>query len=125
MAAISGKNGKVLAGAVQLAHITGWSLNPTSNNPDWASSDTSGTKNRVAGITDSSGSFDFKWDSTSEIWDTLTEGTEVTLNLYLSATVFIIVPAIIDGISFEVDINDGDTVSGTADFSQSAAITYP
>lgn len=125
MSAISGKNGKVLAGAVTLAEITGWTFNPTSNNPSWSSSGTSGHKTRVAGVKDGSGSFDFKYDDADELWDTLEEGDTVTLNLYLNASKYFVVPAIIDGISYEVDINDGEMVGGSADFSKTAAHTNP
>jgi hypothetical protein len=42
MPTISGKDGKVLIGAVALADITRWTFNATSANPAYASSSTAG-----------------------------------------------------------------------------------
>ena len=55
----------------------------------------------------------------------LTEGTSATLKLYLNATIYFTVPAIIDDVSYEVDINDGDVVGGSANFSCNGARTNP
>jgi len=125
MAGESGKDGKVLAGATQVAEITGWSLNPTANNPSWGSSSVPGFKQRVAGVRDATGSFDYKYDVSSRVHATLKEGDTVTLNLYFNATDYIIVPAVIDAMTFEVDVSDGEVHGGTCSFSQTAAITYP
>ncbi|MHC4406550.1 MAG: hypothetical protein ACYTG0_43550 [Planctomycetota bacterium] len=120
---ISGKDGLVKAGAggTQIAEITGWRFTKTSNNPAWASSDTGGYKTRVAGVKDGSGSIDFKYSTATAQHTLIAEGTLVTLELYRNASLYISVPAVIDSISDEVDINDGDTVSGSADFSITAA----
>ena len=125
MAGFSGQNGKVLSGDTTLAQITKWRYNPKSNNPAWASSSAPGQKTRVAGVKDSNGSFDFMEDDTSPVRATLTPGSLVTLKLYEDATRFFTVPAVIDDLSFETDINDGGPVSGSANFSQTAAPTYP
>ena len=125
MSAISGKDGKVQIDAADAAQITGWTFNPTSNNPAWASSDTNGFKDRVGGVKDGSGSFEAKYDDASEVWDTITEGSEMSLGLFLHATVSITVPAIVDGINYEVDINDGEVVAVTVDYSTRGEWTYP
>jgi hypothetical protein len=125
MAAYSGKNGLVKSGSTQLAEITGWKLSTKSNNPAWNSSTSSGSKKRVAGVKDGSGSFDLKVDDSDEIYDTLVEGDSVTLNLYLNATKFFAVPALIDNIDYDVDINDGEVVAATVAFSTNGAWTKP
>lgn len=124
MAGESGQLGKVLSGSSQIAEVTGWSFNPTANNPSWASSTVPGFKQRVAGVRDSTGSFDFKYDTSSKIWGTVKEGDLVTLKLYLNNSDIITVPAVIDSLTVEVDINDGDVTGGTCTFSQTAEITY-
>ena len=125
MSAESGINSKVLAGSTQVAEITGWSLNPTSNNPSWGSSSVPGFKQRVAGVRDATGSFDFKYDFANRQHATLKEGDLVTLHLYLNAADAIDVPAVIDAMTFEADVNDGEPIGGTCTFSQTGAITYP
>jgi hypothetical protein len=52
-------------------------------------------------------------------------GTLLTLKLYLTALGFYTVPAIIDSLRFQVDIDTGDFVSYTADFSTNGAWTNP
>jgi hypothetical protein len=125
MAGFSGKDGYVESGSTKLAQITKWDFNPKSNNPAYASSDTPGQKTRIAGVKDSSGSFDFKVDDTSPAYGVLTPGSTVTLKLYTTTGKYFTVPAIIDDMKFGVDIDGGDTVSGSASFSQTAAVTYP
>lgn len=129
MAGISGKNGKVevttsVPATADAAEITGWRYTETSNNPAWASSGTAGHKTRVAGVGDGSGSADFKYDPDITPADVgLVKGALVTLKLYINAVVFHTISAIIDSISYEVDVNDGETVSGSFDFSDTAAPT--
>lgn len=123
MAALSGKNGKITIGSSDLAEITSWSFNPTSNNPAWASSSNAGYKVREAGVKDGSGSFEGKYDKADQINDRITVGDKVTLLLYIDASSFFSVPAIIDSISYEVDIDDGEIVSFTCDFSTNGAWT--
>ncbi len=125
MAAYSGQNGKVLVGSTTLAEITGWKFDPSVFVDVWASSTSPGFKKRLAGVKDATGSFDFKVDDTSEQWDTFDEGDSVTLKLYLDGTKFFTVPAIIDKLSFAVDINDGPAVTGTATFGSNGTYTYP
>ena len=120
VAGISGKDGKVLIGTTAIAEVTGWRFTKTANNPSWASSDTGGFKTRVAGVKDGSGSIDFKYSPTAEQHTVIGEGTMVTLILHRNGSKTLTVKAIIDSVSDEVDINDGDAVSGSADFSVAA-----
>ena len=125
MAVISGKDGEVKIGANSLADITGWSFNTTSNNPAYASSSTGGYKKRVAGVRDASGNIAFKLNTSNPIGDEFEEGDEVTLLLHVDASNFYSVPAVIDSLSLEVDIDSGDVVGGTAGFSANGAWTNP
>lgn len=110
MAVISGKNGSVGS----YSEITGWSLNWTSNNPSYASSDTAGWKKRVAGMQDVTGSFEGKWDGSAEV----AAGDEVSgLVLNLDASQSYTLDAVIDGVSFECNIDDGEIIGFSVDFS--------
>ena len=126
MSGLSGKNGTILIGAVAIAEITGWSFNPTSNNPSWSGNTNSGYKARVAGVKDASGSFEFKVQDATEVAK-FEVGTLLTLLLHAdgSTTLDYSVPSIVDGVTVEVDIDDGDVVSGSCDFSSNGAWTEP
>ena len=125
MATISGKNGKVMVGEATVADVTHWMLTTTSNNPAYASSATGGFKKRVAGVKDAAGTIAFKLDPAAPITDDFDEGSAVTLLLYIDATNFYTVPALIDSMRLEVDIDNGDIVGGVAQFSANGAWTKP
>lgn len=125
MATISGKDGKVVAGGVELADIVQWSLTTRSHNPAYASSSTGGFKKRIAGVKDGSGAVAFKLDPDDAITDQISEGDAVTLLLYVDATRYYSVPALIDTLRLEVDIDSGDIVGGVAEFSTNGAWTKP
>ncbi|MHB1033232.1 MAG: hypothetical protein ACYC35_23905 [Pirellulales bacterium] len=123
MATISGKDGKVTSGASDVADITRWTFTKKSNNPAYASSSTAGFKKRLGGIREGSGSIEGKFQNNAA--PALAEGDAVTLKLYLDATHFYTVPAVIDAVSVEVDINAGQIVGWSAEFSTNGAWTEP
>ena len=125
MPTISGKDGTVKIGSTPVAEITAWSLSTTSNNPAYASSSTGGYKKRVAGVKDASGSIAFKLDPADPVTDDFDEGDHVTLLLHVDAARFYSVPAVIDSIHLEVDIDSGDIIGGRAEFSSNGAWTKP
>jgi len=125
MATISGKNGKVMIGATALAEITDWTFHASSINHAYASSSTGGFRRRVAGVKDGSGSIGFKLDPDDPLTDDFDEGSAVTLLLYLDATHYYSVPAVIDSIQLAVDISTGDVLAGTAMFSANGSWTKP
>lgn len=125
MATISGKNGLVKIGSTTLADITKWNLTTTASNPAYASSATQGWRTRREGVRDARGEMRFKLDFADPITDDFDEGSAVTLLLYLDAARFYTVPAIIDSLSWEVDINTGEVIGGTAEFGATAPITKP
>lgn len=126
MATKSGKDGKVLIDSTALAAITHWSLRTVSHNPAHASSATGGVKTRSPGVKDSSGTIRFKLDFSDPITSQFVEGSLVTLKLYLDATRFYTVPAIIDALEFaDIDIDDGRTIGGVATFSGTGPVVLP
>lgn len=133
--AISGKNGNVtflplpISGTpgtpTEVAELTKWSFNPKSNNPAWASNRTGGFKRRRSGIRDGSGSMEGKWDPADPITDYLEDGSEIQLNLVTAGTQQFVVPAIIDGIKLDVDLDSGEIIGWSADWSLNGAWTKP
>ena len=116
MAAISGKDGAVGS----YAEVTGWSLNITSNNASYASTSTSGWKKRVQGTSDVTGSVEFKW-SGAKLVDAgdIVSGLVLTIDSSDSYTL----DAIIDTLNVEADLDDGDFISGSFDFSVTGTTT--
>ena len=120
MAAFSGKNGKVIQGVTDIVDTMGWTLSLVSNNPAYASNATAGHKTRVVGIADNNGTFTFAVQSAAA---EITQGQAVTLKLYMNATKFWTVPAVIDNVPYNTDINEGGIVTATASFSATAVAT--
>jgi len=113
MATISGKDGKVKIGPASVAEITRWSFTSTSSNQALVTSSTGGFRKRIAGVKDASGSIAFRLDPGDPITNDFDEGDRVTLLLHIDAARYYSVPAIIDRINLEVDIDSGDVVGGT------------
>lgn len=126
MAVFSGKDGKVLIGAVTLASITKWTFNTEANTDRFAHSGSSGYKVTVAGSLMGDGTIEGKVDAADPITDDFTEGSGVTLLLYLDATRFYSVPSIIKRLQYgEVDIDNGVAVPWNASFETNGAWTLP
>lgn len=125
---ISGKGGDCTYGTTpgtQVSELTKWTFNPKTNCPAWASNKSGGFKKRVAGIRDASGSLEGKWDPTNPITSGLQDGAMVTLNLITMAGSQFTVPAIIEGLKVDVDIDSGQPVAWSADFSITGPWTAP
>lgn len=120
---LSGKNGRIKVGGTTYDHITGWSWSRETALHAYGSNSTAGHKRKVAGMKDNSGSF------TGMIHDggaiPIDEGDAVTLQLHVDETGnnFYSVPAIVESIEVEVDINDGAPVGYTANFQGDGAYT--
>ncbi len=125
MSVISGKDGKVMIGVAAVADITYWSFSTAAQNPAYASSATAGHRKRLGGVKDGGGVIRGKLDIADAVTDDFNEGDAVTLLLYLNATKFYSVPAVIDRLQFEVDIDSGDVVGWEAEFSANGAWTKP
>jgi hypothetical protein len=117
MAVLSGKNGTLLLNGGEITPVVNWKLVTTSQNPDYAANDTGGWKQRAAGVRDASGSLEIKADDAQHC--PVEEGDTATLSLQLdqSGNNFYQVPAIIDKISVDVDINKGELVAYVVEFS--------
>lgn len=122
MSVLSGKNGTLFLGSSEVTPVTNWRLAATSNNPDYAANDTGGWKRRAAGVRDASGSFEVK--ATDAQHCPVEEGDAATLKLHIDASGnnYYEVPAIVDKISVDVDINQGEIVAYLVDFSGNGAI---
>jgi len=123
MAVLSGKDGTLYVSDAEVTPVSNWRLSITSNNPDYAANDTGGWKKRTAGVKDCSGSLEVKVEDSGNC--PVEEGDAVTLKLHVDDTGsnYYEVPAIIDKIEVEVDINEGQIVAHAIDFSGNGAIT--
>ena len=122
MAVLSGKTGTLFLGASEVTPVSNWKLVTTSNNPDYAANDTGGWKQRAAGVRDSSGTFELK--ATDKNPCAVQEGDSPTLELHLDhgGANYYEVPAIIDKISVDVDVNKGQIVAYVVEFSGNGAV---
>jgi hypothetical protein len=121
----TGDDGKVLIGGTPLADIAAWSLETTTRSVAYASSATGGFRKRLPGVKEGRGRIQFKLDVTSPITNSINEGSAVTLLLYLDATRFYTVPAVIESLQVEVAIDGGQLIGGQAEFSTDGAWTKP
>lgn len=118
---ISGKAGNVLIGASAISELRNWKHNRKANNHAYASNATGGYKKRVAGVFDSSGSFEMLDDPANNS-PALEVGDTATLILKTTAAITQkTVPAIIDSIDANVDLDEGAIVGYTIGFSGNGA----
>lgn len=120
MAGISGVGGSVDSGS-ELAEITTWTFTTTSNNSAWASSTNPGYKKRVGGVRDCSGTVNGKFNGDLTDYDDLEAGASVTLTLKINATHYYTVPALVDEFNLEVDMDNGEVVGWSLNFSGNGA----
>lgn len=125
MALETGDDGKVLIGGNPLADVTLWTFRTVAVSRDYASSATSGYRRRVVGARQGGGVIRFQLDLNSPVTGQLEEGSSVTLLLYLDASRNYSVPAVIDVLQLETDINSGKPIGGVAEFSTNGAWTRP
>ena len=123
MSVISGKDGTLHLDGGEVTPVTNWRLEKISGNKDYAANDTGGSKKRVAGVKDCSGSFEIKATDTGNV--PVDEGDTVTLDLHIDDTGnnYYEVPAIVDRVAVDVDINEGEIVAYAVDFSGNGTIT--
>ena len=121
----SGTGGNVQAGGSDLVEIKNWTFTRSSNNPSWASNVSAGYTKRVAGVKDGTVSMEFVYDFADSIEDRIKEGDSVTLLLFSDATRQYSVPAIVDSLEFNSDMDDGEPFGGTITASTNGAWTDP
>ena len=123
MAVESGKDGLIKIGSTAIPDILGWTFDKTANGDQFGSSSGAGYAKAVVGTKRGSGTITAKWDASAA--STIAEGVSATLLLYLNATEFYSVPAIITSFSLNVDIDTGNANSFTANFLTNGAWTEP
>ena len=125
MPMLSGQNGKVLVDGVGVANITRWKFATRTEGPSYASSATDGFRKRLAGVRHGSGIVRFLQDTVSPIQSQLTEGDSVTLRLHIDTDAFYSVPAVIEKIAIDTDIDSIDPVGGEFTFDTTGAWIPP
>jgi hypothetical protein len=111
---ISGKDGQVLVGDAVVAEVTRWRLQKDAATRRYASNATGGCKRTLPGVQSGGGSIEFKWDA--EAPSPVAQGAAITLLLFLDATHFYSVPAVVQTVKLLVDIDTGEPIGGAAEF---------
>jgi hypothetical protein len=117
MAALSGKDGTLTVGGAEETPILDWRLRTSANMGKFAANDTGGWKGGVAGVKDSSGSFNMN-DKPS-----FNEGDEIALVLYSGQDIYTLDTALIESIEAVVDVNDGPPVAFAVTFQGTSAVS--
>lgn len=122
MAVISGKAGTLKLAGNTVSPISNWKLTISSSNKAYAANDTGGSKARVAGVRDCSGSFECKVSTSGTC--PVAPGEQPTAQFHIDGTGanYYQVPIIIDRVQVDVDINDGQIVAFAIDFSGNGAL---
>lgn len=124
MALLSGKAGTLHDGTNELIEVVAWSVDKSVNIDKYASNATSGVKKAVAGVTDWSGSCEFKVDDTDNYNTNFDVGDSIAaLEFRASATVKWTGAAIVSGVSVNCDVDDGSIVSATLQLEGNGALT--
>lgn len=118
MATFSGKNGKVKVGQDEVAEVTKWTAEEKTEVHKHASSSSAGWKRAVPGTHDISGTVEGKFDNTGTV--PFKKGTSLTLVLATDGEASpkgtLTGAAVIESMSFEVDIDSGATVGFVANW---------
>lgn len=123
MAFETGKNGTVKIGAVAVALVTGWEFDKSAETDQFGSNESAGYKSALAGTGHGRGMIRGKLNTAAAM--TVLEGTAATLLLYVNATEFYSVPAIIQNFKATVDIDIGKATTYEATFVTNGAWTEP
>ena len=123
MAVISGKDGTLYITDVETTPVINWKLDKTSDNKAYHANSSAGSKERVAGVKDSTGSFEVKTDNTSNC--PVDEGDGVTIELHVddTDTNYYSVPCLISKVAVSVDIDTGEIVAYAIDFEGNGVLT--
>lgn len=112
-----------------IPHVRTIHFNPTTDSKEYASSSTGGSKQRLEGVDDFSGSMTVYIDPTAR-FDAASYGIRSGALGYIRAyeartdTPFIL-PVYIDGVDYAVDVEDGNIIGATINFSANGPVTYP
>lgn len=123
MAAYSGKSGSVTVGGAAVADVTKWSAEHKGEVTAFGSSSSGGWKTRVDGTEEVTGDIEGKVQSGAGA--PIARGTIVALVLLTGGGQTLSGNAMIESISYEVDIDTGAPVSFKATFGSSGSWTTP
>ena len=127
---ISGQDGDVVIAGQALYEVEKWSISFKSANQAYASNVTAGYKKRVAGVKDCSGAVTGAWDPGNPAYGTggvagcVHEGSTPQIYLYIDASQYYNVPGIVDTFKMDVDLDNGNIVAWTFDFSGNGQWTF-
>lgn len=124
MANKSGKSGKLVVGASKILGVRNIQTTQTSNNPQFATSETNGHKITVGGVKNATMSADIVLDTDERLEDRMEVGDAVTLLVYEDASVSETYPMRLESISKAIDINDGGEVTQAVTFSPNGRWTF-
>lgn len=125
MSVISGKNGKVRFGGVDVSDCREWTLSLTGNVKAYASSSTSGGHSRVAGNKDATARFSVYLRTSSEQYDAFREGDSGTFDLFQNGTLYWSGTFMVETMEIGTPIESGDPVRIDVTIGQTANITPP
>lgn len=120
---ISGKDGTIKISTVVVAGITKWDMDKKAETDSKATNESGGFKAACAGPKSITGTVEGLLDRAAA--STILEGTAATLLLYINATIFYTVPAIMSNFRPSVNIDSGAFISFTASFVSNGAYTEP
>ncbi len=109
---------------VNIVDCSQWTMDRSVNVFPYASCSTSGATARVTGTKDARGTLTGFVDDTTHISTFIEEGDEVVLQLFLNATSYWSVPAVITSVSEGANIETGDLVRWNANWEANGASTY-
>lgn len=132
-AGISGKDGDVKIVTTvnsstvetQICEITKWNFNPKVNIISYASNKTAGYKRKLFGVQEATGTLEGVWDPANPASSSITAGTEVSLKLYVNATQFWAVTAMIESFSMDTDVDAGEFIKWNASYQANGTWTAP
>lgn len=123
---ITGKDGDAKLGTTQIAEVTKWSWTTKQNIVSYCSNKTGGYKQRKAGVKEGNGTLEGVWDPANPAYSQVPEGIDaLTLKLYINATQFWSVTAIIEQFQNDVNIDAGEMVTWSANFFSQGQWTAP
>jgi hypothetical protein len=125
MSILTGKHGAVLANDIALAEITLWTFKTTRKHVAYCSSATAGFRRRLPSVREGSGRFHFVLNTAQPASAGLHDNAAVTLTLAIDRDHQYVVPAVIDVVQIETDINGGGPVTGWAEFSTTGPWSEP
>lgn len=127
LTALTGRNGNVTVGGVDIARITNWSVNPTlATSSEWGDSDCGGYTARAAGRRDATFTCEGKFDTGTEVWDQIVPGGIYAINLELNGTYrYSFARALCTDFSLTVDVDTEEVIGWTASFGTDGVYTLP